>query len=149
NSDAVLDRETGLVWARQSLARTLGPSVPITKDNVQQFCRLLTVGNRMGWRLPTVAELQSLVDRSRVFTNAPRPPALPANHPFVLSNPTANPSSMYWTGEAYTDISGRNRRAVELGVGPPKTFRGFDQVPAGADGLCVRGGAAAPDDTLG
>jgi hypothetical protein len=149
NSDAVLDRETGLVWARQSLARTLGPSTQITRNNVGQYCRLLTVGNRKGWRLPTVAELQSLVDRSRIFTNAPRPPAPPAGHPFVLSPTASNPSGLYWTGEAYQDFGGLSRRAVDLTIGRPKTLRAFESVPAGVDGLCVRGGAAVPDDSLG
>lgn len=149
NSDAVLDRETGLVWARQSLARTLGPSVEITRDNAKQLCRLLKVGARMGWRLPTAAELQSLVDLSRVFNNAPRPPALPANHPFVLSPTASNPSGLYWTGETWSDVFGRNRRAVDLTVGPSKTLSSLDSVPAGMDALCVRGGAAVPDDSLG
>jgi|RhiMetdeSRZDD1v2_1073273.scaffolds.fasta_scaffold443431_1 Protein of unknown function (DUF1566). len=149
NSDAVLDRETGLVWARQSLSRTLGPSIEISRNNVNQFCRLLTVGNRKGWRLPTVAELQSLVDRSRIFMNAPRPPAPPAGHPFVLSPTASNPSGLYWTAEAYQDFAGLSRRAVDLTIGRPKTLRAFDSVPAGVDGLCVRGGAAAPDDSLG
>ncbi|HKU13225.1 MAG TPA: DUF1566 domain-containing protein [Steroidobacteraceae bacterium] len=149
NSDAVLDRETGLVWARQSLSRTVGSPTQITRRNVNQFCRLLTVGNRKGWRLPTVAELQTLVDRLRVFQNAPRPPALPVGHPFLLSREGTNPTFLYWTGEAYTDLAGLNRRLVDLTIGQSRTMRAFDSVPSGVDGLCVRGGAGPLDDSVG
>ncbi|MHC4625129.1 MAG: Lcl C-terminal domain-containing protein [Planctomycetota bacterium] len=65
NDQAALDKETGLVWAKNAnLANG-------TKDweNSVVYCSSLTVGTRMGWRLPTVEELASL---------AP----LPAGHPF-------------------------------------------------------------------
>src|SRR5437762_8475026 len=61
NSEAVLDRETGLVWQRS-------PSPPSTHygwASGQQQCREFThIGNRLGWRMPTVEELASLVDTS-------------------------------------------------------------------------------------
>lgn len=154
NSDAVLDRETGLVWARQSLSRTLGPTTEINRNNVNQYCRLLTIGNRKGWRLPTVAELQSLVDRSRIFSTEPRPPALPVGHPFVLSRENTNPNDFnpdfYWTAEAFSDVFGLNRRVVDLSIGRPRTMgNSYGSIPSGIDGLCVRGGGAAvPADSL-
>lgn len=87
NSEAVLDRETGLVWERapDSTARTW--------VSAQAFCNDRIVGNRKGWRLPTIQELASLVDPS-----VPLPgPTLPAGHPFtnVQSGPT--PLSDYWS----------------------------------------------------
>jgi len=85
NSDAVLDRETGLVWARRFVKQTTGILAVGT-------CKALTVGARMGWRLPTVAELQSLMDLSLPQQSEPR---LPVGHPFLLSAV----SNIYWASE--------------------------------------------------
>jgi len=76
SSDAVLDRETGLVWTRRSVME-----VPNTAAN--RACQLLALGNRLGWRLPTVAELQSLVDLT--VANGTTAGRLPPGHPFVLT----------------------------------------------------------------
>lgn len=77
---AVLDRETGLVWE-------LVPSPGVFNWPSAQFhCNNLTLGNRKGWRLPTVQELASLVDPSVS-------PTLPAGHPFLNVNPLFG----YWS----------------------------------------------------
>jgi hypothetical protein len=54
NSQAVLDRETGLVWQRG-----ISPSTFNWAD-AQTVCLSSFVGSRGGWRLPTFAELLSL-----------------------------------------------------------------------------------------
>jgi hypothetical protein len=73
-SNAVLDRETGLVWERSPRATTF------TWANAHVQCIISTLGNRQGWRLPTLQELLSLRDPSGVFPA----PGLPAGHPFIL-----------------------------------------------------------------
>src|SRR5438128_10641825 len=67
---AVLDLETGLVWEQSPSAS------PADWFGAQARCNSLTAGDRLGWRLPTLQELASLVDPTQ--SN----PALPPGHPF-------------------------------------------------------------------
>lgn len=83
-NEAALDKETGLVWQRN------------TDDTIRDYyvaetyCYGLNLGGRMGWRMPTMEELTSLVDRSQIN------PALPTGHPFT--NPR---SSSYWSSSTH------------------------------------------------
>lgn len=73
NQAAVRDNETGLVWER------MPSSSQATWYDAVRACWLRQVGGRMGWHLPTVEELASLVDPT-----VPAPgPALPSGHPFL------------------------------------------------------------------
>jgi ABC-type glycerol-3-phosphate transport system substrate-binding protein len=71
--DLVWDKETGLIWPRN--ANLNGAALNWLDANTS--CRTLMVANRIGWRLPRVEELSSLVDHR--YTN----PALPQGHPFM------------------------------------------------------------------
>jgi hypothetical protein len=77
NSEAVLDRETGLVWEKTPSASTF------TQNNANRHCQHLTTGGRMGWRMPQTAELFSLLDPSQINNSFGSPAALPIGHPFV------------------------------------------------------------------
>jgi len=77
---AVFDQETGLVWEQSPETNTQ------TWLNAQARCNAKTVGNRLGWRLPTLQELASLVDPAVRFG-----PTLPANPFFNVR------SSIYWS----------------------------------------------------
>src|SRR3954447_19535318 len=86
DSKAVLDRETGLVWERAP-----GTFFPFfgSQDNWRnalELCRQMSLGNRKGWRLPTIEELSSLVTAAGT---------LPAGHPF--ENIAAGEFSTYWS----------------------------------------------------
>ena len=70
DDEAVLDRETGLVWEKSPL------SVSMSWANTVYSCYGNLDGGRSGWRLPTIEELSSLID----YTQSN--PALPSNHPF-------------------------------------------------------------------
>ena len=81
--EAVLDRETGLVWEKS-------PSTSkVTWVSATFLCANKTVGGRRGWRLPSFVELMSLLDPS-VSSGA----ALPAGHPFQNVPPSDN---NYWS----------------------------------------------------
>lgn len=71
----VTDNTTGLMWQKTPLPRSSYPSA---------VYKCVQLGE--GWRLPTLEEMQTLIDTSRT-------PALPAKHPFtdILHN------TWFWT----------------------------------------------------
>lgn len=87
NNEAVLDRETGLVWEK-------APSTGIYPWSIEGgtaalFCADKIVGVRKGWRLPSIVELTSLIDPSIALPG----PALPLGHPFT----NIQAASYYWS----------------------------------------------------
>jgi hypothetical protein len=93
NQEAVLDRETGLVWERN-------PGVPshfnVSWANAVGTCFQLAIGGREGWRLPTLHELQSLRDPTRPVGSGL---ALPVGHPFLGIAPVN-----YWAATVVSDF---------------------------------------------
>lgn len=92
--DLVLDKETGLVWARD--AGRIGLQNWLDANTL---CRELELGNRIGWRLPSVEELSSLVDPGRPDL------ALPPGHPFVNVQYGTGVYA-YWTSTNYENPTG-------------------------------------------
>jgi hypothetical protein len=83
--DLVLDRKTGLIWARN--AHLAGKT--LTWEDAINYCQDLALGNLEGWRLPTKEELSSMVDPSKGV------PALPSGHPFI------NVKFTYWSSTEF------------------------------------------------
>jgi len=77
---AVLDKKTRLIWERYP------DTTKRTWTSGCDYCSNKEVGGLKGWRLPTIEELQRLVDTSQ------GPPTLPSGHPF--SNVQ---SAYYWS----------------------------------------------------
>ena len=103
---AVLDKETGLVWAKEA---NLFVNTLIWYEAMIQ-CRDVGIGGRKGWRLPTVEELASLLDPQQSGF-----PYLPSGHPF--ENVQQAP---YWTATTYysfTDIVGYYAYYVNMSSG--------------------------------
>ena len=90
NSDAVLDRETGVVWARQNVE-------PALWRQAEYACKQLVIGNRRGWRLASRVELDSLLDPS--LPETPNSPRLPSGHPFLVPLVSPAGTRAYWTGD--------------------------------------------------
>jgi len=84
---AVLDKETGLVWVRNAQALTPG-----TWFDAMFLAHDTFVAERKGWRLPTVEEILTLIDET-----APVSPKLPVGHPFVNTTPPV----LYWTSTTW------------------------------------------------
>ncbi len=80
-NEAVLDRETGLVWEKSPAKDSMDWAA------AQEHCLNRTAATRKGWRIPSVHELASLVDPSI----APPGPTLRDGHPF-----TNVQASRYW-----------------------------------------------------
>lgn len=118
NNEAVLDKETGLVWQR-SPWNYQGNWWQAQRQCIGAFCK----GGRCGWRLPTIYELQSLVDYT------PDCRLLPCGNPFIEAN------NCYWsTTDWPVDFNEAIYFCTRTGWGPSeKTGEYF-----GA--WCVRGG---------
>ena len=118
NSEAVLDKETGLVWMRSPY------NSPLIWFDAMHYCTNRIIGNRMGWRLPTIQELLSLQEPFNL-------PWLPSGHPFLL-----NGGDRYWSATTSAFSSD-----VAWDVGFAHGNRGTaykDYLGYGA--WCVRGG---------
>ena len=125
---AVLDKETGLTWEAY-------PNADVFTSNIKwgpaiAYCYQKTVGNRKGWRLPTLEELASLVDPSQAL------PALPNGAATFFNNTVVEPP-YYWHWSATTTAGapdGAWRVVFSSGdVGASNKFN-----PSKA--WCVRGG---------
>lgn len=96
NNDAVLDKNTGLVWEKS-------PQTTTTTWNVARTtCANKAVGGQKGWRLPSPAELRSLVGP---FVDSPGP-TLPPGHPFLNVQ-----SASYWSVVPDADLPSYARYA--------------------------------------
>lgn len=125
SNQAVLDRETGLVWERTPSGSSL-----THWDFALTLCAEAGTGNRRGWRTPSIQELASLIDP----TNGNM---LPPGNPFqgVAASPT-----FYWSATSSPDIFAW---VVAFGAVGPHSVGTADKTDAGLT-WCVRGGSG-PD----
>ena len=121
NSDAVLDKETGLVWEKSPQTTTARWSA------ARRACIEKSVGGQKGWRLPSLPELRSLVDPSV----APPGPTLLPGHPFL-----AVQSAVYWS-ETRVGEDPTGAWAVHFGLGGGAVFINWAHA---VQAWCVHGG---------
>jgi formylglycine-generating enzyme required for sulfatase activity len=80
----VTDKSTDLMWQQETI-----PNNTMSWRQALSYCEKLNLGGHTDWRLPTIKELQSLVDYSRYN------PAIDTTY-----FPTAV-SSLYWSSTTY------------------------------------------------
>ena len=124
NNDAVLDNETGLVWEKSPQTASARWSV------ARRTCAEKNVGGHKGWRLPSLPELQRLVDPSI----APPGPTLPPGHPFLTVQ-----SAVYWS-ETRVGEDPKGSWAVHFGLGGGAVFINWAHA---VQVWCVHGGLKA------
>ncbi len=94
--EAVLDKKTGLTWAKNA---NIAAGAKTWLEAVR-FCQNLMIGHRKGWRLPTIKELSSLLDPHKAY------PFLPEGHPFE-NVCYAWGIQHYWSSTTYEGDSSR------------------------------------------
>ena len=88
--EAVLDKQTGLVWARDINFRQKG----VSWEDAVKFCQNFEIDGKTGWRLPTRDEFIAVLDTSQST------PAFPEGNPFILSREDlqgGHGGTSYWT----------------------------------------------------
>ena len=130
NAQAVLDRETGLVWEQAP------PAITQPYPNAFADCNSVAIGRRLGWRLPSMSELGTLLDP--LATSAP---ALPAGHPFTMPSGGAS----FWSTTPSIVVSARPTRYVTTYNAAGLIGSGFVAESAPIGRWCVRG----PGDPVG
>jgi hypothetical protein len=122
NNYAVLDKETGLVWTNG--IQTSGGWWEFSRDE----CRKFKATGRMGWRLPTIEELSSLLEAPFPYTSA----SLPSGHPFdtnVLWAPVRSATN--------SPSSPSQKLKLDLNTGEISS----EDLTTVGNAMCVRGGA--------
>jgi hypothetical protein len=134
NTDAVLDKETGLVWERKPNKEA------VPWPNARLMCAQKAVGGRGGWRLPTFNELSSLIDPAVMDPTLVR---VPAGHPFIDVQPAGYWSATVFSGEPGFSLIVEFRFVpgsdAPIFVTDANTSGGLNRVWA------VRGGSSGPD----
>jgi hypothetical protein len=126
NNEAVLDRETGLVWEQSpdGFERRW-------QQALDAHCVNRVVGGRKGWHLPLREQLASLVDNIGNF------PALPTGHPF--SNISGG---HYWSATTSADEPDRAYGVFFNGGGVNTRLKTQASLA-----WCVRGGQSFDGNT--
>jgi hypothetical protein len=135
NDEAVLDRETQLVWERAPQ----DPFLPGTFSVAVEHCYARIMGGRMGWRLPTVEELTSLLVETPTANPEVIRAALPSGHPFIGIRSGNRPGSAYWSITASSASFGEGRFTVAVNEPEVSTVALETNLEAIHPTWCVRG----------
>jgi hypothetical protein len=123
--EAVLDKETQLVWAR-----TPGNALSSWYSANNTDCTRTPIGGRHGWRLPSLNELMTLIDPA-----ASAPMKLPSGHPFI----GVTPNGQYWTS-SNTPFNANPHWMTALRISDGNSGN-YDKSQLAAMAWCVRGAA--------
>lgn len=94
-----LDPRTGLEWTDRDHER------PLAWDDADRYCRGLALGERRGWRLPEIGELEALYDPRFDEPCGDRTchldPAIRLTGPYVWSATTRGPNTRFYFDCSY------------------------------------------------
>jgi len=121
-SQAVLDKETQLVWERSP-----HPTPTSWFNSAYAACGVKSVGGRRGWRLPSLFEFMTLID-----TSVSGGVKLPQGHPFVAIQ--ANDD--FWTSTAALSTNIDAAIGVDIGT---SLLTSYPRGSYAARPWCVRG----------
>lgn len=121
----VLDRATGLMWARAGSAAGGNNGNPITWANGIIYAEALTFATFSDWRMPNVKELMSIMN----YEQATKVDPVFINIPML--------EEFLWTSTTYRDVSTR-AYGIEIGGGEVNTYLKTEAVTGFL--LCVRKG---------
>jgi len=133
---AVLDHETGLVWQKEP--GDINGFGGVTEDDrldwedARYHCANLNDGGRKGWRLPSVHELNSLVDLNGDQSSLVN---LPTGHPF-----SSIQDNRYWSATVSARVSTAAWAVRFNADANPKTATFDDNKNFELFVWCVRGG---------
>ena len=85
STETVFDKDTGLTWQRAVDASSY------TQNQAMEYCDGLALAGG-GWRLPSIKELQTIVDESKYK---------PAIDPIAFPN---TPSTSFWSSSLYAGV---------------------------------------------
>jgi hypothetical protein len=130
---AVLDKETGLVWRRAP------SSAGAHWRDAVRACLSSTINNRLGWRLPSIQELATLLERvsDQVYT-------FPSGHPFT-GIPDSGPGRIFWSSTTdalqptFAWVAGAAIRTEPMVCGAGMCVLSSPRI------WCVRGGSGAEE----
>jgi hypothetical protein len=134
---AVRDNQTGLVWEQSpsTVAYTwnLGTNSQGSLGSAREYCALKMTGGQMGWRLPSLQELTSLVDPS--LNDNEGTITLPPGHPFTN---IVGAFDGYWSS---TTTAENPNTAWLMGFARIGAFVPFHGKENRLKAWCVRGGS--------
>lgn len=105
--DVVVDRTTNLIWERRPKSSVL-ESVAGWSTSMRR-CFVSTTGDMGGWRVPTLADLQSLLVSGGL---------LPAGHPFqdLSPLPAGATNEAYWTSTDFVGNPAQKMVLLSIGI---------------------------------
>jgi hypothetical protein len=136
NNEAVLDRETGLVWQKTPNDGNVGSlNPPTTFGSAKGDCVTNQTGGRSGWRLPTVYELMSLRDSNSSFY-----PTIPHNIFQSVSS-----TNHYWSSTSFGSDPNSVYTVNFIPTANGAPYLGADKQTGTASVWCVRGGTGSTE----
>ena len=127
SSNTVLDKETGLVWTWLPVLQNYN------WQSSHDLCRSMIVGGRMGWRLPTLEELASLLESPTDLGTTDQG----FNYASIPTGVFATMTSPLWSSSS-SPSTPSEKLTLDLNTG---AILSINTNSANTHTICVRGGA--------